>query len=689
MSNPRTLSRSFAAGEITPELFGRLDLASFQTGLATCRNFITLPHGPVANRPGFEFVRGVKTSSKRTRLAPFSYSTTQTFAIEFGDLYVRFHTQGGTLLSGGTPYEVATPYVEADLFDLHFVQSADVLTITHPNYAPRELRRLGATNWTLTTISFVPTISAPTSPTATPTAGTGTPAAITHEYVITSLATDTLEESVASGNAACSNDLTLDGAHNTVTWVAAASASRYNVYKKSNGLYGYIGQTSELTFRDDNIIPDVSRTPPELANPFGTAGNYPGAVSYYEQRRVFAGTANKPQNLWMTRSATESNLSSSIPTRDDDAIAFRIAAREANSIRHIVPLSDMILLTSNAEWKITSVNSDALTPTSVQVKPITYVGASNVQPIVTGSSLLYAAAKGGRVRELVHSYSSASGTAGYTNTDVSLMAPHLFDFKTVADLAFARTPYPVLWAVSSDGRLLGLTYVPEQKVAGWHQHDTDGTFESVCVVTEGNEDAVYVVVRRTINGSTKRYVERMHSRQFTALEDAFFVDSGLTYDGTPADVISGLSHLEGKTVAILADGAVQTPQVVTGGAITLPIEASKIHIGLPITADMKTLPLAYDQMAGFGQGRPKNVSRVFLRVYRSSGVFAGPDEDDLREYKQRTSEVYGAPPDLIESDEIEIVLSSSWNNNGHVFVRQSDPLPLTIASMSIEAAVGG
>jgi hypothetical protein len=687
MSNARTLSRSFAAGEITPELFGRLDLAAFQTGLATCRNFITLPHGPAANRPGFEFVREVKTSSARTRLVNFAFSNTQTFALEFGPGYVRFHTQGATLLSGGAPYEVATPYAEADLFDLHFVQSADVLTITHPNYAPRELRRLAATNWTLTAITFVPSINPPAGQAAAATAGSGTASPINHVYVITALAIDTLEESVASGTCTANNDLALDGAYNSVTWAAATSATRYNVYKKSNGLFGYIGQTSELTFKDDNIIPDVSRTPPELSNPFTGSGNYPGAVSYYEQRRAFGGTANKPQNMWLTRSATESNLSASIPVRDDDAISFRIAAREANSIRHIVPLSELILLTGNAEWKVTSVNSDALTPTSLQVKPVTYIGASNVQPVVTGASLLYPAAKGGRVRELVYTQ-SAAGSVGYSNTDVSLMAPHLFDFKTITDLAFARTPYPIVWAVSSDGTLLGLTYVPEQKVAGWHRHDTDGVFESVAVVTEGSEDAVYVVVRRTIGGVQRRYVERMHSRQFEDLADAFFVDSGLTYEGAPATTISGLSHLEGKTVAILADGAVHPQETVTGGAINLIEPASKVHIGLPITADLKTLPLAYEQVGGFGQGRPKNVSKVFLRVYRSSGVYAGPDENSLREYKQRKSEVYGAPPDLV-TDEIEVMLSSNWNNAGHVFVRQSDPLPLTITSMCIEAAVGG
>jgi hypothetical protein len=662
-----------------------MDLAAFQTGLATCRNFTTLPHGPAQNRPGFEFVREVKTSSKRTKLIPFSFSTTQTFALEFGNLYIRFHTNGATLLNAGVPYEVVTPYLEADLFDLHYVQSADVLTIVHPNYAPRELRRLSATNWTLTTIAFAASVLPPTGIGATNSVGTGS---TTYYYAVTSLAADSLEESLISGSASCTNNLAVSPNTNTVTWTAAAGASRYNVYKLSNGLWGYIGQASGTSFIDNNILADVSVTPPELTNPFASASNYPSAASYFEQRRIFAGTLNKPQSVWMTRSATESNLSSSIPVKDDDAISFRIASREANTIRHLVPLSDLMVLTSSAEWRVTSVNSDAITATSISVKPQTAIGASNVTPAVTGSSMLYAAGRGGRIREMVYTQQSAGGY-GYTNTDVSMLAPHLFDYKTVVDLAFARAPYPVLWVVSSDGRLLGMTYVPDQKVAGWHRHDTDGLFESVCIVTEGNEDALYAVINRTINGSQVRYVERLHTRLFAGIEDAFFVDCGLSYSGSPATALSGLGHLEGKTVSILADGAVHPQLVVSGGSVTLQRAASKVHIGLPIEADMQTLPISSEQIPGAAQGRTKNVNRVYLKVNRSSGVFAGPSEDALREYKQRRSEPYGTAPGLIDSEEIEVVIDNSWDAYGQVFVRQSSPLPLTVSSLSLEYAIGG
>ena len=682
MANVRTFSRSFAGGEVTPEFYGRIDDAKFQTGLAKCLNFYPLPHGPVSNRPGFGFVREVKTSSRKTRLIPFSYSTTQTMVLEFGHEYVRFHTNGATLMNGASPYEVATPYAEADLFDIHYVQSADVLTLVHPGYLPRELRRLGALSWQLSTITFASRLSPPTgvSATATPGSTPGTPT--THTYVVSSVGPNGLDESTYSAVATCSNNLFDDGAFNTINWTAASGATRYYVYKLSNGLYGYIGQTQGTSFKDDNITPDVSVTPPEINDPFLGAGNYPAAVSYFEQRRAFGGTLNAPQTLWMTRSGTESNLNYSIPTRDDDSIQFRVSAREANTIRHIVPLQELVLLTSSAEWRVTSINTDAITPTSFSVKPQSYIGANNVQPVIVNNNLIFAAARGGHVREL--GYSAQAG--GYMTGDLSVRAPHLFDNLEITDMAFAKAPQQIIWMVSSSGKLLGITYVPEHNVGAWHQHDTDGTFESCCVVSEGNEDVLYVVVRRTIGGATKRYVERMASRQFVNQADAFFVDSGLTYSGAPTSTLSGLNHLEGKTVSILADGAVHPQRVVTGGAITLDNPASKVHVGLPIIADMQTLPLSFEA-EGFGQGRVKNVNQVWLRVFRSSGIFVGPTPEELVEAKQRTTELYGTPPAL-KSEEIQVMVTPTWADSGSVYVRQSDPLPLTVVSLTLEVAIG-
>jgi len=351
-----------------------------------------------------------------------------------------------------------------------------------------------------------------------------------------------------------------------------------------------------------------------------------------------------------------------------------------------VPLSNLVLLTAAAEWRVTSVNSDAITPTSISVKPQSYVGANNVQPVIVNNNILYAASRGGHLREMAYSFQAG----GYITGDLSLRAPHLFDGLDIVDMAYSKAPQPLVWSVSSNGKLLGLTYVPEQQLGALHQHDTDGLFESCCVVAEGSTDVLYVIVKRTINGVATRYVERMASRLLTSdPADAFFVDSGATYSGAAATVISGLSWLEGKTVSVLGNGAVFPQKVVVGGSITLEQACTKVQIGLPITADVQTLPLSAQLQDGsFGQGHVKNVNKVWLRVYKSSGVFAGPSVDKLVQFKQRTTEAYGAPPALI-STEIEIMLEPSWQAGGQIYVRQSDPLPLTLVSMTVEAAMGG
>jgi hypothetical protein len=682
MAQVRSLQRSFAGGEVTPEMFGRIDDAKYQAGLALCRNFVTKPHGPAENRAGFAFVREAKDSTKKVKLIPFTYSTTQTMVLEFGNLYVRFHTQGATLLDGGAPYEVTTPYLEADLFDLHYVQSADVLTLVHPNYAPRELRRLGATNWTLTTVAFSAPIAAPTGVTVV--ASGHTADKYNYTYVVTAVDADGTGESVSSSEVTDAGNLFETGGIVTISWSAVTGASRYNVYKLSGGLFGYIGQTANLSIVDDNIASDLSKTPPLYETVFSSGNNYPAAVSYYGQRRAFAGTIVKPQNVWMTKSGTESNMSYSFPIRDDARISFRIAAREANTIRHIVPMGQLLLLTSSAEWRVTSQNSDAITPTTIDVVPQSYVGASNVQPQIVNNTAIYCAARGGHVRELAYNWQAS----GFLTGDLSLRAPHLFDGFDVVDMAYAKAPIPIVWFVSTSGKLLGLTYVPEQTVGAWHQHDTDGVFESCAVVAEGQEDVLYVVVRRTIGGVQKRYIERQATRAISDQADAFFVDSGATYDGVPADEITGLTWLEGKTVSILADGAVHPQRVVTGGAVTLDVEASKVQVGLPYVSDAQTLPFAAQMDNGFGQGRLKNVNRAWLRVFKSSGIFAGPTADRLTEAKQRTTEPYGSPPGL-KSQEIQLDITPSWADAGQVFVRQADPLPLTLVSLTLETEVGG
>lgn len=691
----RTLHRSFAGGEITPEMYGRLDDVRYQTGLATCLNFVTLPHGPATARPGFEFVREVKDSTKKVRLLPFSFSATQTLVIEMGAGYFRFHSNGGTVVDGGgAPYEIANGYAEADLFEIKYVQSADVVTLTHPDYPVKELRRLAATSWEFVDADFGAGIDPPGSVSATPTTA-GASYLRVDRYVVTSV--KGTAESAASASASATNNLSAADTYNTVSWSAVTGATGYRVYRQSGGLYYLIatiedGATTSVI--DDNLPYNGGITPPQASDPFASTDNYPAAVTYFEQRKVFGGTNAQPQNIWTTRTGSEVDFNYSVPPRDDDSIQFRIAAREFNQIVHIVPVQDLIIMTQAGEWRVES-GGAPLTPGTLGVKPQSYAGSGHATPITTGSNLIFADTAG-HVREMAY----ADSAGGYLTGDLSLRAPHLFNGYDIVDAAQAKAPYPILWFVSTSGTLLGLTYIPEQQVAGWHQHvtgavyDDDGVlltkhiFESIAAVREGSETALYAVIQREINGSSVRYIERMRSFLFDNQADAFVVDAGVYYSGAEISTVTeGLDHLEGEEVSILADGAVHPPQRVIGGQITLDNAASTLVIGLPIVSEIKTLPFAVE-MQGAGQGRPKNVNKVWLRVYRSSGIFAGPTADKLTEYKQRTTEPYGTPPSL-KTDELELPVAPQWSTNGQLVIRQTDPLPLTLLSMALETVLAG
>lgn len=778
----RTFARSFNGGEVTPEFYGQLADAKFQTGLARCRNFLVKPHGPLENRGGFQFVREVKDSAERVRLLPFIFSPTQTFVIETGAGYFRFHTEGATLLSGLVPLEAANPYTEGDLFRIRYAQSNDVVTLVSTAHPPAELRRLGPTSWSYDVVAFGNPLPPPAAVIATATPAGSPPGTPTvQSYVVTSVSADGAQESLQStggvpfavqavtqdnpgrvrvglgaalapgddvyvsalggmnelnnrffevdtitdvyeyfpypiddsllvgydltltdggvpvdttgytaytyggvitklgGGSTCSNNLFDSGAYNTIAWAPAAGAARYNVYKLTNGLFGFIGQTEQTSFTDDNIAGDIGRTPPTDDVPFQGAGNYPGAVGYFEQRRFFAGTLNQPASVWGTRTGTESNFNYSIPLRADDSIRFRVASRESHTFRHVVALSNLMLLSDSAEWRVSPNGGEALSASDGQsVRVQSYIGAGEATPVLANNNLVFAAARGGHIRELAYSWQAN----GYVTGDMSLRAPHLFDGLEIVDIAYAKAPYPVVWVVSTSGKLLGLTYVPEQDVGAWHVHETDGVFESIAVVPEGPDDVLYAVVRRTIGGAQKRFVERMAPRR-----DEFFVDSGLRYSGAPAAVFSGLGHLEGREVAIIADGAVQPRQTVTGGAVTLETAARYVDVGLPYVSDAQTLPPVFD-IEAYGQGRPKRPVAAWVRVVQSRGLQAGPSFDRLASVPPRRFETYGSPPEE-RTDEIKVVLPPGWDYGGAVCLRQSEPLPLTVVALSVEYSVGG
>ena len=749
MADFRAYQPSFTAGELSPALWARVDLAKYTSGLKTAVNLFIHPHGGASNRAGLQFISEVKDSTDEARLIPFQFNTEQSYILEFGDQYARVYRDGGKVLEGATitgatqadpavvtavahpfsngdlvtisgvvgmtqlngntytvankatdtfelsginstgftayvsggvatgnqPYEFVTPYVPGDLEELVFIQEADVMYIVHTSYAPRKLARLADNSWSLTTPTFAPSIAAPTGQSAVRTVGA---AGADVSYKIAAIAADTDEESLPSAAATVSCDLSIAGNKNTVSWSAVTGAARYVVYKLDNGVYGYIGGTEGLSFVDENIVADLADTPQTANNPFTGSDNYPRCATFVDQRLALASTNNNPQAVWLSQSANYENFGRASPAKESDAINFRIRARQVNEIRSLLPMRGLMVLTSGAEWIVKGADTDYLTQ-NVRADPQGYRGASKVQPIVVGNTVLFSQARGGVVRDFSYEFAEDS----FTGKDLTILARHLFEERDIKAWAYAQAPYSIVWVVLDDGSLVSLTYMKEHDVWGWTRHETAGVFEDVTVIAEGKEDVPYFIVRRTVDETEVRYIERLHTRAFDTVADAFFVDSGLTYSGTATAVINGLDHLEGEAVVALADGNVVKNLTVDGGSVTLPFAAAKVHIGLAYTAALQTLDLDMGimQQLGSTQARWKSVSEVNLRVEKTRGIWTGPTEDNLVEYKQRAGEAWNEAIGAFTGD-IGITPQWDWTKGATTWIKQFDPLPMTVLAIA-------
>lgn len=693
MSDLRAYQPSFTAGELSPALWARVDLAKYAVGLKTAKNLFIHPHGGASNRAGLQFCGEVKTSANETRLIPFQFNTEQTYVLEFGNLYMRVWKNGEVVISGGVPYEVVTPYTSAQVADVVVTQEADVMYLTHVLHAPRKLSRLADDNWSLTTPTFAPSIAKPGAPTVTKpgdTSGETGYVATVYRYKVAAVSADTGEESLPSNSGSVTNDLSIAGGINRVSWSAVSGAERYIVYKEDNGVYGYIGGTEGTSFDDENITADLADTPQTGYNPFTGAGNYPRCSTFVDQRLAFASTLNNPQACWFSQSANYENFGFSRPRKASDGFEFRIRSRQVNEIRSLLQSRGLMVLTSGGEFVVTGGQDEYLAPDTIVVKSQGYRGASKVQPVVVGNVVLFAQERGGVIRDFSYEFAEDS----FVGKDLTIMARHLFEDRSIKAWAYAQAPYSIVWCVLDDGSLVSLTYIKEHDVWGWTRHETDGTFEDVTVVAEGQEDVPYFIVKRTIGGTARRYIERLHTRSFAAIEGAFFVDSGLTYSGAAATVISGLNHLEGKEVVALADGNVVRGLTVASGAITLPFAAEVAHIGLPYEATLMTLDLDMGQVRGLGtvQGRQKSVSEVTLRVEKTRGIWIGTEDaarasGKLIEYKQRSTEAWNEAIRAYTGD-LRVTAMPDWTNGGNVVVKQFDPLPLTVLAVMPDVTLG-
>lgn len=688
----RITQRSFTGGELSPSLYARNDLSKYEYGLKSLKNGFVRTEGCVSNRAGLELVCEVKDSSKKTRIIPFAFNTEQTYIIELGDQYARYVKNGGQIIypddfganSGEDPtlagqvVETVTPFITNDLFMLKYAQNADVLTICNKGYKPRELSRSDHHLWSLGEIAVEPQITAPTNVAATWTGGnTNT---TTFKYLVTAVKEETYEESDRSSEASVVGHLEsywTASEYITLNWTAVEGAAEYNIYRSVNGIFGFVGSSTTNSFTDDKIEPDLTSTAPIAKNPFDDNNN-PSCVNYFQQRKVFGCLANAPQALAASQTGTDNNFNITRPLSASDSITIKLSEREVNEIRHLIGMNDLLVFTSGAEWKVNGQDGSFSASPTPLAKPQSFYGCSHIQPVVSGNMILFVQAGGSVVRDLGYEYVSDS----YNGDELTIFANHLFENKQIIDMAYSKEPYRILWCVMSDGTVNALTYNKKQEVSGWHRHETDGEFESVAIVREGFEDVVYFVVKRTINGQTKRFIERMASRLINDATDGFFVDCGLKYSGDPISVLSGLEHLEGEEVAILADGGVIEGLTVQNGGLTIPYAASKIAVGLPYEFELETLNIEGENTHGL----KKLISGVNIKVDKTREDFFVVGQDGVEIQNQRSLDSINDAGYLYSGD-IPAYPFADYTEEARVKIKQRLPLPITVTSISTVVTV--
>jgi hypothetical protein len=690
----RTAQPNFSRGELSPDLYGRFDVDAYGAGVKQARNVVILKYGGFTKRPGTFYVDEVIDDTLPNRLVAFQFSLTQAYALEFGHEYMSPCADGGRVLDGLSPYVAVSPFAGADLNDVDFVQTADTMYFAHLLYAPRKLERIAHTDWQFSTVTFGPSLAAPTGLAVVSTVDNMDTenAGLNYfpqeqTYTVTAVDADD-QESRYPGAESGTNDLTLKKNYNTITWDAVAGAVRYNVYKADNSqFFGYIGTTEELTFRDDNIGPALDQAPPQGFNPFEGSGNYPSSVMLFEQRSIWGRTNNVPNGIWGSRTAQLENMDKSRPLRADDSFAIAILSGRMDAVNQLVATDSLLALSQNGVFSVTGDGQGGPLDASSSPNARRKIGrgASRLDPLEIDNVVFYTPAVGSAVRTINYSFE----IDGLKSNDVSIFSPHLFDGMTITSWCYAQEPRSLIWAARSDGALLCFTWEQEQNVWGWTVCETDGEVLSVCSISEGGEDRVYLIVQR----GAKRFVERMASHRWDDVADCCFLDCAVTGEVETAQrTFSGLDHLEGREVVALADGAIVTGLTVAGGEITLPDSvpaARKVTVGLPYQVDVETLPIRINTRdQGWNVGRRQQIGDIVLSVRNTRSILAGIDADHLYYVKSRTDEAYASPDDLMNGDYL-ITTDNKAGDQAGVHVRQTAPLPFTLLGVSADPVING
>ena len=656
---------SFVSGEFGNKLTGRTDFDKYNSAAKTLENFLVHPQGAATRRVGTQFIASVKTAAAKTRLIPFEFSTTQTYMLEFGNNYIRFFKDKGQILSGGNAYEISTPYLTAELFDIKFAQSADVMYLVHPNHEVMILSRTGHTSWTLAEVAFTDGPYLATNSTAT----TLTPASASVGTGVN------ITASAVTGINGGAGFLATD-----VGRIISFNSGKAKITARTNTTV--VVATITTAFTNTNATAAFS------LGAFSDTTGHPSCVSFYEQRLVFAGTISEPQTVFFSKAGDYENMTSG--TNADDAMVYTIAANQVNVIRYLKAQRTLVIGTTAAEYTVSADGTDAsITPTNITIKRQSSYGSANVDAVTAGNAILFLQKAKRKIRELAYNFDSDS----YVAPDLTILNDTVTN-SGIVQMIWQQEPDNILWCVRDDGQLAALTYQRSENVVSWHRHILGGVFgtgnsvvESIASISgDLNEDELWVIVKRTVNGATVRYIECFSDFDFdeTLSTDFKFLDSHLSYAGSSTSTLSGLSHLEGQVVSILADGSVHAKKTVSSGAITLDRAVTKACVGLAYDSILQTMRIEGGAATGEGtsQGKIKRISKVVLRLFETVGIQVGPSLTKLEAIPFRTtSSNLSAPVNtLIEGDK-EIEFDDDYNSDGHIFIKQDQPLPASILAI--------
>ncbi|WP_035066654.1 hypothetical protein [Nitratidesulfovibrio termitidis] len=554
---------NFTAGEWSPRLYGRVDLAKYGNACSILENMTLMPHGAAQRRMGTEMVHGVDTD--QVLLAPFVFNTEQAYVLEFSPGRIRFFRAGGIVLDGATglPLTVVTPWSWAELQRLMWCQSADTMYLVCPTVQPHKLTRPGADVFALHEVSF----------TAKPDSWAGT--------------------------------------------------------------------------------------------------SWPGCAMFHQQRLWFSGAPGNPQTVWASRTGDFENFTTG--TNDDDALTFSLVSEQVNAIRWQLSARTLLTGTSGGEWSISGGGTDVpVTSKQVQALRNSNYGSAALPPVLIGKSVVHVSADRKRLHDLTYQFAED----GYVSADISLLAEHI-TARGIRQVAHATHPDGIIWCVMDDGTLAGCTYMRNNEVVGWHRHSTEGEVLSVACIPGDGYTETWLAVRRAGGVVMERMLPPWNG-ETTNEPGCWFVDSGLLYEGAPVTVVSGLEHLEGQRVSILADGAYHPPAVVSEGRVVLEAPASRVLVGLPYRWTLAPMSLEGSSERGTAQGKRKRVVSVTARVYKTLGLEYGlPGGTAWEAVNREVIMPMDAAPWPYTGD-LELKLPEGWNRDGRLLLTGEAPFPVTL-----------